>query len=134
MVWAAISKTWKSPLIFVKPGVKINSDYYINEILVPASEEMKRHYKNDIFIFQQDGAPSHTSQKCQEWCKRGFPRFWSKEIWPPASPDLNPMDFLVWSTLEQKACSISHPNIEALKKALEREWANKPPGKAACLR
>ena len=49
---------------------------------------------------QQDGAPSHTSRKTQHWCQRHFPRFWSKEIWPLASPDLNPMDFSVWSLLE----------------------------------
>ena len=33
MVWAAVSKTWKSPLIFVKPGTKMNTECYIEEIL-----------------------------------------------------------------------------------------------------
>ena len=80
MVWAAISKTWTSPLIFVEQGVKINSDHYINNILVPALEEMKKHFKDQPFTFQQDGAPTHTSRKTQDWCQRHFPRFWSKEM------------------------------------------------------
>ncbi len=114
------------PLIFVKPGVKISSDFYINEILNPAARNMKRHFKNSVYTFQQDGAPSHTSKKSQVWCKREFPKFWSTERWPPASPDLNPMDFSVWPMLEAKACSVLHTNIGALKKSLNREWANIP--------
>ena len=123
MVWAAISKTWKSPLIFVEQGVKINSDRYINDILVPAHEEMKKHFKDQFFTFQQDGAPSHTSRKTQDWCQRHFSRFWSKEMWPPSSPDLNPLDFSVWSLLEVKVCSVAQPSIDALKQSLQREWA-----------
>ena len=89
MVWAAVSKTWKSPLIFVKEGVKVNTNVYIDEILTPALREMKKHFKNREFTFQQDGTPSHTSKKTQEWCQANFPKFWSKELWPTSSPDLN---------------------------------------------
>ena len=39
MVWAAVSKTWKSPLIFVKQGAKVNTNVYINDILAPALRE-----------------------------------------------------------------------------------------------
>ena len=46
--------------------------------------------------------------------------FWSKEFWPPSTPDLNPMDFEVWSILEHKACATSHKNIDALKHSLEK--------------
>ncbi|CAM4869666.1 unnamed protein product [Rotaria socialis] len=35
MVWAGISSYGETSLRFVKPGVKINSDYYINNILKP---------------------------------------------------------------------------------------------------
>ncbi|CAF3472272.1 unnamed protein product [Rotaria socialis] len=35
LVWAGISSYAKTSLRFVKPGVKINSDYYINNILKP---------------------------------------------------------------------------------------------------
>ena len=40
--------------------------------------------------------------------------FRPKELWPPSSLDLNHMDFVIWSILESKACSLSHPNIGAL--------------------
>ena len=63
MVWAATSKTWKSPLIFVPQGAKLNTNSYIELILTPALEEAKKHFKNMPFTFQQDEAQSHTSKK-----------------------------------------------------------------------
>uniref|UniRef100_A0A0K2V2Z9 Uncharacterized protein n=1 Tax=Lepeophtheirus salmonis TaxID=72036 RepID=A0A0K2V2Z9_LEPSM len=27
-------------------------------------------------------------------------QFWCTETWPPSSPDLNPLDFFIWGTLE----------------------------------
>ena len=63
MVWGAISKSWKSPLIFVKEGVKVNTDSYVNDILTPALASMKEKFKNKSFTFQQDGAPSHQRRR-----------------------------------------------------------------------
>ena len=51
-----------------------------------------------------------------------FKSFWSKELWPPSSPDLNPMNFGIWSILEQKACSQSHSSVKALKWKLIKSW------------
>ena len=48
--------------------------------------------------------------------------FWLKELWPPSSPDLNPMDFATWSIGESRACSLNHSNIEALKNRLKACW------------
>ena len=63
MVWAAVSKTWKSPLIFVKQVARVNTNMYINDILAPALSDMNEHIKNGDFTFQQVGAPSHTYNK-----------------------------------------------------------------------
>ena len=91
MVLVLVSKSWKSPLKFVDQGVTINTELYINNILVPAFEKNEIFFKDQRFTFQQDRVPSHTSIKTQDWYKRHFPRFWNKEK-SPASPDLNPMD------------------------------------------
>ena len=134
MVWGAISKSWKSPLIFVKEGVKVNTDLYVNDILTPALASMKEKFKNKSFTFQQDGAPSHTSKKTQKWCEEHFPSFWTKDLWPPSSPDLNPMDFCVWGILEKEACSSPHNNLEDFRASLKRAWEKIPQDalRAAC--
>ena len=52
IVWAAISENWRSALIFVKEGTKLNANSYIEDILTPAHVEMKKHFKDDFFTFQ----------------------------------------------------------------------------------
>ena len=52
-------------------------------------------FNNGEFLFQQDGAPTHTASSTQEWLKNEIPGCLSNEEWPPSSPDLNPMDFSI---------------------------------------
>ena len=56
IVWAAVSKTCKSRLLFVKRDAKINSNVYNDDILAPATLDIKEHLK-------KDSAPSHTHNK-----------------------------------------------------------------------
>ena len=104
----------------------MNTSAYIETILIPALQAAKKHFKDKLFIFQQDGALSHMSKKTQKWCQDHFPGFWSKEVWPSSSPDLNPMDFCVWSLLEADACASSHVSVGALKSSLEKAWVKIP--------
>ncbi len=45
-------------------------------------------------------------------------------MWPPSSPNLNPLDYHVWRIVEDMACLAYHSNVKALKVAVEREWNN----------
>ena len=72
---------------------------------------------------QQDGTTSHTARLVQDWCKDNFKSFWPKELWPPSSPDLNSMDFGIWSILDQKFCAVSYSSVEVLKQKLTKSWA-----------
>lgn len=115
----------KTDLHFVEPGVKINKEYYQSEILVnivnPLNDSL---FKGAEWTFQQDSAPSHKAVVNQNWLKKHVPNFISVEEWPPASPDLNPMDYCIWSLLEEKVCSKRHKNLGTLKLALTKEWNN----------
>lgn len=127
MVWAAVSETWKSPLIFVEENCKINAKVYIETILKPMHKQAMEHFGNEaLWTFQQDGATAHTANISQRWCSENLQRFWQKEKWPPCSPDLNPMDFSIWSILETKACSKIHHSVRELKQSLERAWEEIP--------
>jgi transposase len=50
------------------------------------------------------------------------PDFITRDEWPPYSPDLNPLDYSVWSILEEKACAKPHQTVESLKRALRKAW------------
>ncbi len=94
MVWARVTSDGKkTPLIFIEEGVKIITAMYLHLLSEEVVPWVELEYGGAPVIFQQDGAPSHTSNLTQSFCKAVFPRFWSKELWPPSSPDLNVMDF-----------------------------------------
>lgn len=123
MVWAAISESGKSLLVFVPQGVKINKERYIEDILEGALRPWCNSvYGDEAWSFQQDGATSHTAGVTQQWCRENCPYWISKEEWPPSSPDLNPMDYSLWSILEADACSVPCQNIQVLKRKLSKCW------------
>ena len=82
----------------------------------------KKVIGNEEITLQQHGATSHTTRMIQDWWKKNFKSFWIKNLWPPSFPDLNPMDFLMWSILKLKACAVFHSSIEVLKTKLTKPW------------
>ena len=86
------------------------------------------------WIFQQDGAPSHKAEETQNLIRDNVPEFIEVDIspqrnngeWPPNSPDLNVLDYTIWSILKAEACAKPHQSIESLKKSLVAAWKKIP--------
>lgn len=123
MVWAALSKKGKIPIVFIDKGIKINGKYYREQVLeehmVPGAKKL---YPNGGWTFQQDSAPSHSANATQEWLNEFSPGFITKDEWPPSSPDLNPLDYSIWGILERKVNAKQHRSLESMQAAIEREW------------
>ena len=124
MVCVAITATGRSPLIFVPSGVKLNSQCYISDIfyaeLLPWA---CKHFDGAPWTLQQDSILSHGSKMTQSWIQAHIPVFISKDEWPSRCPDLNPLDFSVWSILESKVYRNHNDSLDNLKLELPREWA-----------
>jgi inhibitor of nuclear factor kappa-B kinase subunit alpha len=126
MVWAAISSKGKTPLVFIDQGVKINREVYMDmlrEHLLPWAEDV---FGEDDWCFQQDSAPAHKANETQEMLREEVPDFITRDEWPPYSPDLNPLDYSIWSILEEKACAKPHKTIASLQRALIKAWNEIP--------
>jgi len=67
------------------------------------------------FVFQQDGAPSHRAKSTAEFLQHTVPNFIEPSVWPPNSPDLNPVDYAVWRALQQSVYCIPISNLDDLK-------------------
>ena len=69
------------------------------------------------FIFQQDGARSHTSKYTIADLDTKLPTnadFLLPEDWPPHSPDLNPIDYVIWSSLAKKVYRVKIRDLDHL--------------------
>eukprot|EP00096_Caligus_rogercresseyi_P015643 TRINITY_DN8118_c0_g1_i2.p1 TRINITY_DN8118_c0_g1~~TRINITY_DN8118_c0_g1_i2.p1 ORF type:complete len:163 (+),score=37.01 TRINITY_DN8118_c0_g1_i2:301-789(+) len=108
------------PLIWFQTGYRLNAADYVNmqEKFLPWVQE---NFPYNNVVLQQDGAPAHTAKVTQEFLGQHM-QFWSKEMWPPQSPDANPLDYSFWVQVESKAYTARHPNVEALKTAVDEEW------------
>lgn len=109
------------PLIWFPKGYRLTVTDYIDKldsILIPW---IKANFLDNNVVLQQDSAPAHTAKVTQDFLHSWLP-FWPKEMWLPHSPDLNPLDFTFWPHVESKACRIHHPNFEALKTSVNKEW------------
>ncbi len=114
------------PPHFFPKGRKINTQEYLTvlkEVVKPWMDEVAA---GRPYIFQQDGAPAHNSRETQDWCKKNIPEFWNKELWPPCSPDCNPLDYFVWGFLEKEVNRMPHNNAESLKAEITRSMASLP--------
>ena len=88
------------------------------------------------YVFQQDGAPAHNAVITQTWLANNLPDFWGKDVWPPSSPDCNPLDYYLWGTIERSVNRSPHNTVESLKRAIEDTFSNLPRGEMtrACCR
>ena len=121
-----MTTTGRSLLLFVPTGVKLNSEQYVSVILegclLPWANQ---HFKDKLWTLQQDSVPSHGSKFTQSQILEENPLI-SKEDWPAQSPDLNLLDYSIWSILEKRVCSTLHQTLESLKAKLMKEWDTIP--------
>ena len=81
-------------LIFVNPGMKVNGQYY-HHVLLSQQMPAIKHVAGDMFVFQQYDAPSYHVKDAIKLLPQESPDFIGPDLWPPNSPDLNPMDYKV---------------------------------------
>jgi len=50
----------------------------------------------DFFVFQQDSVSAHRARETIRLLQWETPAFISPDLWPPNSPDFNPVDYKIW--------------------------------------
>ena len=76
-------------------GVKVNGAYYRDVLLEQQMLPAIRRIAGDCFVFQQDNAPAHRARETVQFLQRETPKFIPPDMWPPNSPDLNPVDYKI---------------------------------------
>lgn len=124
MVSVAVSKLGCTELIFVEPGVKVNGAYYRDVLLSQHMLPAIRDLAGDLYVFQQDSAPAHRAHATLQFLQQKVPDFISPDLWPPNSPDLNPVDYKIWGCMQERVYKKPIRDLAELKQRLMEVWAD----------
>ena len=77
-----------------------------------------RRIAGDVFVFQQDSAPAHRARETVQLLQQQTPEFISPDLWPPNSPDLNPVDYRIWGLMQERVYKTPVGDVSQLKQRL----------------
>ena len=129
VVSVAVSSLGASNIHVLEPGVKINGAYYRNVVLRVETDAASWHscsiWKRVFRFFQRDSAPLHRAKDTVALLDQETPDFIPSALWPPSSPDLNPVDYTVWSMLllQERVYRTKISDVDELKRRINSEWA-----------
>ena len=75
-------------------------------------------------MFQQDSAPALRACATVEYLRQATPEFISPDLWPPNSPDLNPVDYKIWGCVQEREYQKPLRDVDQLKQCLVEVWSD----------
>lgn len=120
MIWAGIAKGWRTELLILPKGVRMNSEDYISKVLTP---KLMRAIKTHKGILMQDGASCHSSRQTLAHLSKC--KVEVLDAWPSHSPDLNPVE-QIWSWLDRDIRRRCPTNEEELIRETQAAWREMP--------
>jgi len=96
-------------------------------------------------MFRQDSAPAHRARETIKLLQRETPAFISPDLWPPNSPDLNPVNYKICGVMQDRVYQKKSEGRERVERATgwslgrtatERDWwCHRPVAQMpACMR
>lgn len=129
MTWVGIiNKKIIGPYYFPSGSVTGAAyDAMLRNFLVP--ELIRREIDPYDVIYMHDGAPSHIPLSVRRYLNDNFEGFIGRGKdalmnWPPRSPDLNPLDFFLWSFVKANVFKNTTKTIDELKQKIEEALDN----------
>ena len=113
------------PHIF-EVGLKVNTKVYLDVLKSVVISWCNQVAGGRPWVWQQDSAPAHKSKDTQALLQKECYDFVPFSHWPPSSSDLNPLDYFVWSYVENITNMTSHNTKASLIAAIRRVFAELP--------
>lgn len=138
MVWAAIWKGGRSPLVIMTRDVNARKRGFTSQSYIQALQEGLIPFYDETCHFMQDNAPIHGSAAVEAFLLN---HKISILEWPPYSPDLNPIEH-VWRMLKHKLHKLfpelfdlrrNLQDIKVFKECLQKAWAALDQNKISAL-
>lgn len=112
------------PPYFFPQGLRINASVYIEALDTCVKPWIEKVAHGRSYVFQQDSAPCHTAIKTQKWLALNFHDHVTPNLWPPSSPDLNPLDYFVWGVVEKETNKHPHNTKDSLRASISSAMMN----------
>ena len=110
------------PHIF-EVGLKVNTKVYLDVLKSVVILWCNQVAGSRPCMWQQDSVPAHKSKETQAWLQKECYDFVPFSYWRPSSPDLNPLNYFVWSYVENITNMTSHNTKASLIAAIHRVFA-----------
>ena len=110
-----------------KSAWKVNTKLYPDVLKSVVTPWCNQVTGDRPWVWQQDTAPAHKSKETQAWLQKECNDFVAFSHWPPSSPALNPLDYFVWSYVENITNMTSHNTKASLIAAIHRVFTELPP-------
>lgn len=123
-VWGGIVANCLIGPVFLPPRLNgENYHWFLAHTLPPLLEDVPIAVRRRMW-FMHDGAPAHFSLLVRNWLNQpgNYGSNWigrgGPVLWPPRSPDLNPLDFFVWGFCKSLVYSAPIDNVEILRQRI----------------
>jgi hypothetical protein len=108
----------------LETGLWVNTDICLEVMESTALPWIKTVAGDRPWVWPQDPAPCHVSNRSTKWLKDDCYDLVSKDCWPPSSLDLNPLDYFVWGYLETHTNRRAHTNKASLIISIKENFAS----------
>jgi hypothetical protein len=119
----ASRKVRKAPSVF-ETGLWVNTDIYLEVMDDTVLPWIKAVAEDHPWVWPQDPAPCQVSKWSIKWLKDHCYDLFSKDCWPPSSPDLNLLDYFVWGYLETHTNQPAHTTKASLITSIKENFAS----------
>ena len=120
MVWGSFGFGGLGSLVVLPKGLTMNSARYIKLLKDHLADSFA---SSGTEVFQQDGAPCHTSRASITWLANSGVDFIPD--WPGQSPDISPIETL-WAIMKARLRREDTSTIAKLEVAIRKVWAEIP--------
>lgn len=106
---------------FELPGNLTGQSYleFLQNDLPNLLEEVPEELRESYWL-QNDGCPAHYAVSVRAFLNNTYPDRWIGRLgpilWPPRSPDLNPLDFFYWGCLKEEVYRKPIRSLEELRR------------------
>jgi len=114
-------------VVFSRAGGE-NKRFYYRDVLLSADVEVIaviRQISGNEFVFQQVSAPAHRARETMgSYVERRAGLYFTGTVATEQSRDLNPVDYKIWATMQQRFYQTKIRNVDELRQRLLNVWSS----------